>query len=546
MANRFWVGGTGTWNASSTTNWSTLSGGGSGASVPGSADTVIFDTNSGGGTVTLDGITSTISALDMSAAAAMTFAGSGNIEVSGNITFGTNVTWTATTNVKSLGTCSLTSNGMTLAGEFWVGNAAGSAGTVTMADAFTINSSGMIRLLEGTLDTNGFVFSSGNFSSSPVPNTTRVLTLGTAAHSLTGGNSSFSIGNTTNLTINKGTGSISLTRAGTQIFDTAGLEVNNINVTGSGSKFIQGSSIINNLDFTGFTGTWESGSFTAKGNLILVSGMTVASGTGTITLGGSSGTQTITSAGNTIDRPLTIDAAGATKQLVDSFILGSTRTLTLTAGHFDANDQTFTAGLFSSNNSTTRTISMGSGLWTLTGTGTVWNLATITNLTFNKETANIKVTNTAATVITFSGGGLTYNDVWFSRAGSTATITITGANTFADFKDDGTASHQVTFPASTTQTMTSFTVSGNSGQLILLRSSSSGTKATLSQASGTISSDYLNIQDSAATGGAIWNPGVHSINSGNNTGWLFPSAADVPGVGFITTIIQSKNLMVGY
>lgn len=54
MANRFWVGGTGTWNNSNTTSWSTTTGGGGGASVPGTGDVAIFDGSSGGGTVTVD------------------------------------------------------------------------------------------------------------------------------------------------------------------------------------------------------------------------------------------------------------------------------------------------------------------------------------------------------------------------------------------------------------------------------------------------------------------------------------------------------------
>jgi hypothetical protein len=53
MANRYWVGGAGTWDESSTTNWSTSSGGGGGASVPTAADDVYFDANSGSGTVSL-------------------------------------------------------------------------------------------------------------------------------------------------------------------------------------------------------------------------------------------------------------------------------------------------------------------------------------------------------------------------------------------------------------------------------------------------------------------------------------------------------------
>lgn len=50
MANRYWVGGTGTWDATSTTNWAASSGGASGASAPTSADNVFFDANSNVGT----------------------------------------------------------------------------------------------------------------------------------------------------------------------------------------------------------------------------------------------------------------------------------------------------------------------------------------------------------------------------------------------------------------------------------------------------------------------------------------------------------------
>ena len=59
MADRYWVGGSGTWNASSTAHWSATSGGASGASAPTSSDNVFFDTNSGSSsfTVTLSSAT---------------------------------------------------------------------------------------------------------------------------------------------------------------------------------------------------------------------------------------------------------------------------------------------------------------------------------------------------------------------------------------------------------------------------------------------------------------------------------------------------------
>lgn len=53
MANRYLVGVSGTWNTTSTANWSASSGGAAGASAPTSADAVFIDANSGGGTVTL-------------------------------------------------------------------------------------------------------------------------------------------------------------------------------------------------------------------------------------------------------------------------------------------------------------------------------------------------------------------------------------------------------------------------------------------------------------------------------------------------------------
>ncbi len=53
MANRYWVGGSGTWDTLSVLNWSTTSGGVAGATPPGVADVAIFDANSGAGTITL-------------------------------------------------------------------------------------------------------------------------------------------------------------------------------------------------------------------------------------------------------------------------------------------------------------------------------------------------------------------------------------------------------------------------------------------------------------------------------------------------------------
>lgn len=76
MTARFWVGGTGTWDASDTTHWAATSGGAGGQSVPGAADSVTFDANSGAGTVTL-ATAPTILSLSLSGFTG-TFASGGN------------------------------------------------------------------------------------------------------------------------------------------------------------------------------------------------------------------------------------------------------------------------------------------------------------------------------------------------------------------------------------------------------------------------------------------------------------------------------------
>lgn len=303
--------------------------------------------------------------------------------------------------------------------------------------------------------------------------------------------------------------------------------------SGSGTSAIDASWVNSpiGVDFTGFTGTLagstdlfvtSASSFAFK----FGSGMT-QSWTGNLVIGDlSAGNCALTSAGKSFLGNISCASLyAATVTLQDAIIvvgsfspLGNRNTGTEA---FDANGFSITAGTFSTNNASLfgRTVTLG-GPVTLTGSGTVW-LANSTNLTFNKGSANIKMTGAGAK--TFAGGGLTYNNVWHSAGSDTGKLTVTGANTYADFKDDGSAAHTIQFPASTTQTMTTFTMSGHAGQLISLVSDSSGTAATLSQASGTVNSDYLSIKDSAATGGATWNAGSHSTNVSGNSGWIFPS-----------------------
>ena len=117
MATYYWVGGAGTWNASSTTNWSATSGGAGGAGFPTSADNVIFDANSGAGIISYNG--AVCNNFDASTSSALTPLGGGAwLSVYGNYTMGgsfnaglgTQVYFRSTTTGKTI-----TSNGKTTA-----------------------------------------------------------------------------------------------------------------------------------------------------------------------------------------------------------------------------------------------------------------------------------------------------------------------------------------------------------------------------------------------------------------------------------------------
>lgn len=256
------------------------------------------------------------------------------------------------------------------------------------------------------------------------------------------------------------------------------------------------------------------------GNWINGTGITI-SGTGSLSFQGR-GSQTITSAGRSFTQNVGTISPGGTVTLQDAFVTTSATQSGISAGTFNANGYNYTATGFSSNNTGVRTIALGSGTWTLNGIGSPWNTPTITNLTVT-GTGTISLTSASPKI--FNGGGITTYPTL--NQGGTGTLTITGANTFSNITN--TAIGNITFPAGVTTTVSAFNVSGNSTTRVQLRSSSSGTRFTLSDASGIVSVDWLDIQDSSATGGATWYAGANSLNTGNNLGWIFTAP---PSVGY--------------
>ena len=180
------------------------------------------------------------------------------------------------------------------------------------------------------------------------------------------------------------------------------------------------------------------------------------------------GTQTITSNGVQFGSPITINNPNAYVQLADALSLGATRTLTVTNGSFDAVTYNVTTGLFA-NSSITGTIKMGSGTWTLSGTGTVWNMATVP--TFVVETSTIVLSDTSTTARTFAGNGLYYNKLTIGGTTGTSTLTVTGSNTFGELASTKTVAHTIAFGA-ITQTFGKWSVTGTAGNVVTITGTS--------------------------------------------------------------------------
>jgi hypothetical protein len=175
--------------------------------------------------------------------------------------------------------------------------------------------------------------------------------------------------------------------------------------------------------------TLASGTTTPSfyGDIILSNNVT-PTGTGLFSFIPRTGvTMDITSSGKSFDVPLTVDGEGAVK-LVDNFTTGITGTVTLTQGTINLNDQSLTAGLFSSNNAIARSIAFGSsGKIILKGTGTVWTTADPTNFSVSGAPV-VDVDNNTATATTVTTGALSEaNSISFNYISGTYTLTDTAA-----------------------------------------------------------------------------------------------------------------------
>lgn len=413
MANRYWVGGSGTWDATTTTNWSAFSGGAGGASAPGTNDAAIFDANSNTGTndftVTLSGSPTchTVDTTGIDPANSMTVAGSGSLTVSGaSLTLTSKVVWSNTgtlTFSRTAGSISITTGGVSISSNV-VLSIVGASPTVNFVDNFTCT--GSVTFNGGTLNTTGnnkiITVAAFLFANSAA----KTIALGTNARLFITGN------NRTVLDLATGAGSVTWTSPGflglsysgsigtrTINMGSAGVGPAAIQVTaGSDTVAFTSGDVAKSVNFTGFTGTWSNVTMTMTGSLTTSASMTLAAGSNPVTFTSSC---TLSTGGATYNFPVVLNGVGATFTASGDITVAPTYSLSLIGGNLNLGANNLIAGSLISSGSSSRSIT--------------------------RTTGNVTLTGNSATIATLTGTGFTYTaglSLTCTYSGSTGTRTL--------------------------------------------------------------------------------------------------------------------------
>jgi len=322
--------------------------------------------------------------------------------------------------------------------------------------------------------------------------------------------------------------------------------------SGSVTITVAGTAQARSIVATTFTGT-----FTGTGNIQLLgsntglqgSGKSIELGTGMTysytglwTIGANNGSGSINFNGKTHSgNNITINSSStnfATAQYSLANDLTSTGVTVLIGGcTFNTNNYNITCARFDIGGATaTKVLNFGTSIITLTQTlSACWNNANTGSLTIN-GTYTIRITGIVTSSITFIGGGATYYNLELLRGTGTGTFIIQGSNTFNSFTDaTGTAAHDITFTAGTTQTFQNFNVRGASGsaRVRFVLTGTGATPALVKTGTGFVYCDYINLGSNVTTASPTntWYAGYNSIGTG--TGWVLrnPPGLLLMGVG---------------
>lgn len=615
-ASRFWVGGTGNWDAVTTTHWAASTGGAGGSSVPTSSDDITFDAASGGGAVTITAsapglslttgaFTGTLNtngqAVTITNACSMTGTGTRTLTLGASVvTCGnwdanvvTGLTFNSnTSNVKisngnafnggglTYATVTMNNSSVSVTGTNTFGTLTISPTSPTMFNVFTLlgnqTVTGTFTASDGATITNRILLTSGTIGTSRTITAATVSVSNTDFKDITGAgasgwNISAASGGSGDCGGNSG---ITFTTPVDQHWQNAAggtwstaanwtsrvpLPQDNVFMD---KAFGTSSTVSANMPRLGKNIDWTGATFTTSlsytpmanqtdmfGSLTLIAGLTWNTGSNTLNFAGRSGI-TIDTKGVTIAQSTSVNSGAAT--LASSITLPAAKNFGVSnLGTIDVSASNFVISAGSINiNSAGTTSNLGAAVHLLTGTGNVFNGGATTLYT---GTFTLKINDTSNTANSFTGNGGTYYNIWWSRGASTASNTMSGNNTFTDFRDDGSAAHSILFTAASVTTVSTFTVSGTAGNLITINSTTTGTHSLVKTNGGTISCDFLNIQHSVATPSLTWYAGTNSTNNQATatagSGWIFTAPPSVPTVkayiqNVIFIILNSKMIII--
>jgi hypothetical protein len=284
----------------------------------------------------------------------------------------------------------------------------------------------------------------------------------------------------------------------------------------------------------GWTDT-GSGTFTERAATVTFDG------TGTVNSNEAFYRVTVNASGGTVTLGAALDADGLitiTDGALD--VSASNYSITAANGWTDTGSGTFTeragavtfdgTGSINSNDAFNNLVINASGkIVSLTGNLNVDGDLTITLGSLSPDSYTITVGGSWTKVdgATFTAGTstVTFDDV-------SKTSVVDGDTSFNSFTST-TAGKNITFTAGDTQTIASLTLTGTSGNLITLRSSSGGTVWNTNITSGTVS--YADVKDGNNTGTDTTTS--NSTDSGNNTSWGF----NVAPVVSVTSVAQKTD-----
>ena len=278
---RYWRGGGGTWDTANTTNWATASGGLGPASVPTSADDVIFDTLSNANAYTVTCTATQLRCASLTIAGPLsgnlTFAGTAPLAIHGNVTLpATGMTRTYTGAITLSGSATgktFTTNGVALASAVTV-NGVGCG----WALGFAFTNTSTFTVTNGAFDTANYGFTTTTISSSN--SNTRTIALGSSAVTCSLNNGTqVDFTTSTNLTFNAGTSTI-LVSGASVTFAGGNQTFNNVSFTNTVAQTINlsGANTFSNLSFAGRTAAGTA-TILIYANQIVSATMTLSSGT---------------------------------------------------------------------------------------------------------------------------------------------------------------------------------------------------------------------------------------------------------------------------